>query len=265
MKKIFIPGWSVIVSALLLFPVSAFSLVYNGSSTMGEELMPKAAAAFGKETGIRFGNIGIEGSEAGITQLLAKKIDIAGVSRPITPKDNTKGLLIHTVGYDGIGIFVNRNNPVRNLSKEQIRDIFTGKIGNWKEVGGNDARIEVVTEIIKGSRATIKVFRELALEGKEYGPTKEVDSPHACVRYVIRNPNAITHASSNFLEPGVEIVSVDSIFPSKENIATGKYKFYRPLLLLTYNPPPDDVKKFLDFLSSPKGSEIIKKYFTPAK
>lgn len=258
---------SVVLAAVALFgvPASALCLTYNGSSTIGEEYLPKAALAYYQETGIRFGNIGIDGSEKGLADLLAGKVDLAGVSRPLTAEEMAKGLVVKTIGFDAVGVFVNKANPVKNLSKEQLKGIFTGKITRWSAVGGPDAAIEVVTEILKGNRATLKVFRDLVLPGAEYRPTREIDSPHACVRYVAQNPNAITHASIRFAEAGNALLSVDGISPSPENIASGKYPITRPLHIMHRAAAPDDVKKFVDFLSSAKGEEILKRYFTPAR
>jgi phosphate transport system substrate-binding protein len=250
----------------LFVPVSHAieGLKYEGSSTIGEVVMPKLAKAYRSKTGVTFVHIGKRGSGAGFKSVLAGKADMGGLSRALSEKEKGAGLFQKEIGYDAIAIFVNEKNPVADLTKEQLKGIFTGKITNWKEVGGNDAAIMVATEKLDGERATVKVFKKLALDGQGYGPVKQIDKPHACVRFVTMNVNAITHASINFKERGVKMVTLNGVEPAKDNIASGKYFLQRPLILVTNNPPAKDVSAFIDFVVSKEGQAIVGRYFSPA-
>lgn len=112
--------------------------------------MPMVAPVFEKKTGIRFSRIGLKGSGAGIKTLSEDGADICGVSRSLTSDERDLKYYYLIAGYDAIVIFVNKSNRVTALSAAAVKGIFTGKIRNWKEVGGADAPIVVVTEVKGG-------------------------------------------------------------------------------------------------------------------
>ena len=128
-------------------------LSYSGSSTIGMSVLDAGAVkAFEQKTGIKFKSIEQPGSGKGIQALLDGKVTLAGASRSLKPEEKAKKLLGTAIGYDAIAVFVHKNNPVKNLTKEQVKGIFTGKIKNWKEVGGKDA-------LIKNKRAAARPWR----------------------------------------------------------------------------------------------------------
>jgi len=245
--------------------VEAQGLTYEGSTAIGETIMPEAAKVFEAKTKIKFDYIGGLGAGNGFKAVMEGKCDVAGVSRALKPNEKKQKPYYQIIAYDAIAVFVNKRNPVKNLSKEQVKGIFTGKIKNWKEVGGKDAEIVVVTEIKTGERATIAAFKELALDGAEFGPTKEIDKPRDCVKYVAKDENSITHASIAFKEPGTKYVIVDNVEPNVQNIRSGAYPFSRPLILVAKKLPKGNLKKFFDFILSPEGQEIVKKNFVSVK
>ena len=253
--------------AVSAVPVLAFagSLTYEGSTTIGENIMPEAAKAFEAKAGIKFASIGGLGSGKGFKAMMEGKVNIAGVSRSLTTDEKKLKPYSQTIGYDAIAVFVNEKNTVKNLTKEQIKGIFTGKIKNWKEVGGKDAKIFVITEILTGDRATIKAFRELALDDAAIYTDKEIDKPHDCAKAVAADANAISHASLAFAEPGIKAISVGSIEPTNANVRSGAYLLSRPLLLVTKELPSGDLKDFFGFILSPEGQAIVKKNFVPVK
>jgi len=245
--------------------VWAGGLTYEGSTTIGENIMPEAAKAFEAKNGVKFTAIGGLGSGKGFKAMMAGTADVAGVSRSLSTDEKKLKPYSQTIGYDAIAVFVNEKNPVKNLTKDQIKGIFTGKIKNWKEVGGKDAKIFVITEILAGDRATIKAFRELALDDAAIYTDKEIDKPHDCAKAVAADANAITHASLAFAEPGIKAISVGSIEPTNDNVRSGAYLISRPLLLVTKELPSGDMKNFFSFILSPDGQAIVKKEFVPVK
>ncbi|RMF91299.1 MAG: phosphate ABC transporter substrate-binding protein [Nitrospinota bacterium] len=240
-------------------------LIYEGSSTIGENIMPEAVKVFEARTGIKFTRVGLLGSGKGFKAVMEGRASVAGMSRSLKRKEKRKKPYYQIIGYDAMAVFVNANNPIRNLSKEQIKQIFTGEITNWKEVGGRDAPIVVVTEIKTGGRATIAAFKKAILGGASFGPSKEIDKPVDCVRYVAQDENAITHASLAFNMPGVVPIAIDNIKPSLEKVKSGRYPLSRPLLLVSKGLPQGELKQFFQFMLSDEGQAIVKKHFVPVR
>lgn len=246
-------------------PAATSQLTYEGSSTIGENIMPEAAEAFRSSTGIAIARIANSGSGAGFKALMDGKTAVAGISRDLKPVERERKPYYQIIGYDGIAVIVHDSNPVRALSRQQVKGIFTGTIKNWKEVGGPEASIAVITEIKSGGRATIAEFKEIALDGAEYGPGTEIDKPADCARAVLSDPNSITHAALAFVVPGTHVVTYDGADPTPNNISSGAYALSRPLLLLSRTAPTGDAKKFFEFLLSPPGQQIVGKRFVPAR
>lgn len=250
----------------LVVPAVVFAgLSYDGSSTIGETIMPEITVAFKAKTGIAFDKISLIGSGKGFAAVMAGSVDVAGVSRSLLPDEKKLKPYYQTIGYDAIAVFINDKNPVKDLSGDQVAGIFSGSITNWKEVGGQDAKITLVTEVKTGDRATIKAFRELAMENGELGKSKEIDKPHDCVTYVAADENAITFASLAFKVKGAKVLSLNGIDAQPKNVKSGAYFLSRPLLLVTKGLPQGDVKKFMDFMLSPEGQIVVGKHFVPVK
>ncbi|MFZ2196902.1 MAG: substrate-binding domain-containing protein, partial [Thermodesulfovibrionales bacterium] len=158
----------LLIMAVIALPAAVLGseeVSYSGSSTIGMSILEAGAVkAFEAESGIKFKSIDQPGSGKGIKALLDGKVTLAGASRALESEEKKKKLIGTTIGYDAIAIFVHKNNPVSNLSKEQLKGIFTGKIKNWKELGGKDAPITPNTEIAGQQRATMLAFQELAMD-----------------------------------------------------------------------------------------------------
>lgn len=235
-------------------------LSYEGSSTIGQNLLPEIAKAFEAKTKIKFESIGIAGSSQGFKAVMEGKVSVAGMSRLLKKEEQAQKPYSEVIGYDVMAVFVNEKNPLKNLSKEQVKGIFTGKITNWKEVGGNNVPISVITEVKGGGRATIEEFKKDVMGGAEYVKSKEIDKPLDCVQEIAKDENAITHASFAFKVKGVKSISLDGNAPTSD-----KYTLRRPLLLIAKESPKGGLKKFFDFALSTEGQKIVGKYFVPAK
>jgi phosphate transport system substrate-binding protein len=264
--------------ALALAPalsLAADTLGYSGSSTIGQSILEAAGgrAAFERKSGIKFATFEVPGSGKGVEALFAGKVNVAGASRPLKADEKAKKALGTIIGYDAVAVFVHKDNPVKDLSKEQLKDIFTGKIKNWKQVGGKDAPIAVNTEIPGEKRATMEMFNELVMDKAAYGTGfKQIDLPKDQIIDVARNPNAIGTPSLGLLaavpadvRAKVKAIEVDGIAPTPENIQSGAYLISRPLNLVTVGPPIGSAKAFIEFMLSAEGQAIVAKDFVPVR
>ena len=254
--------------------VAADEIRYSGSSTIGNAILDAGGMdAFQKKTGIKFASYDYPGSSKGMKALIAGNVTLGGASRALKSSEKKSGVLGTIIGYDAIGICVNAANPVNDLSKEQIKDIFTGKITNWSEVGGPDEPIRVNTEIQGEGRATMEMFQKMVLDGSAYGSGfKEIDMPRDQILEVAREPWGIgtpsvglISAVSRDVASKVKFIAVDSFAPDAENIEMGAYLISRPLVLGTMGIPKGNVKKFITFILSPEGQTIVDKNFVPVR
>jgi phosphate transport system substrate-binding protein len=268
---------AVITMAMMALPLGAVAqdeISYSGSSTIGTGILVEGGAvkAFEGKTGIKFKSVEQPGSGKGIKALIDGKVTLGGASRALRP-DEKKELMSHTIGYDAIAVFVHKNNPVKNLSKSQLQGIFSGKIKNWKEVGGKNAPIHPNTEILGNKRATTEFFQEHVLDGAPYGAGfKEIDLPRDQIVEIANDENGICGVSlglqastSADVKGKVKAISVNSVEPTDRDVKSGTYMISRPLVLATKGLPKGDVKKFIDFMQSREGQEIVSKNFVPVK
>lgn len=267
-----------LIVMVMVVPQAAFGsdgVAYSGSSTIGMSVLQEGGAvkAFEAKTGIKFKSVDNPGSGKGIKALQEGKVNLAGASRSLEPAEKKQKLLGHTIGYDAVAVFVHKNNPVKNLTKEQLKGIFTGKIKNWKEVGGKNAPIKPNTEILGQKRATMLVFQELAMDNAPYGTGfKEIDLPRDQIVETSKDENSISSVSFGLLAAvpedvrnKVKAVSVNGSEPTDSNIRSGAYLISRPLLLVTPGLAKGDVKTFIDFMLSAEGQAIVEKSFVSVK
>lgn len=198
------------------------------------------------------------GSSSGITSVLEGRSDIGLSSRTLNEEEKKSGLIEKTVAYDGIAIIVNRENGIDNLSKEQISDIFTGKIKNWNEVGGMDKEIVLIGreagsgtrdgfESITGTKDTCKYRQELSSTGD-------------VITTVSGNDAAIGYASLASIKESVKVLNVDEVIPTEKSILDGSYGIQRPFVIVTNGNKKASgaAEKFLEYVFSEKAYPIIK-------
>jgi len=161
------------------------TLTYEGATTIGTNIMPEAARLFATHTGVIFSYIGGAGADAGFKAAAEGRATFGGVARELTADEKAKVGGSEVIGYDVLGVFVNRNNPVRNLTRSQLKQIFTGQATNWKQFGGGpDRPITVYSEKLTGGRATVRAFKDMVLGGDNYGPVKELEDATDCIKNV---------------------------------------------------------------------------------
>lgn len=261
--KLAIPCLALIVATVACQPTeSATSLRYSGSSTIGEHVMPRAASGFQAESGYHFAAIAVPGSNRGLADVAAGKADVAGVSRALSAAEQSPDTYFVIIGYDALGVFVHAENPVQNLTLEQLRDVFTGGVTNWKELGGLDLPVRCITEKSSAERATLSVFRREVLEDAPYRhDCVEVDRPADQVTSLVATPGGVISVSVAFAQPGIKPLTIDGIGPEEHHVLSGAYPVSRPLLLVTRGVPHGAAGAFVEFMVGPRGQEVVAERF----
>lgn len=244
-------------------PGAAGKVVIKGSNTIGEEIAPRLAREFKKEHATAVIEIESKGTAYGFGNLLSGGCDIAAASR--LPNETEMGLAKdrgielseQTVGFYSVAVVLNAANPVSDLTKEQVRDIFTGVIKNWKDVGGPDAGIHLyVRDPVSGTHLG---FLELAMEGKPYGTGfKAVTSYADMMKAVAADAHGVGYSDIQLAgNPGIKAASIGGVAPTVELVNNGKYPYRRGLHLYTRKGGESaETKAFLDFIQSKRGLEI---------
>ncbi len=199
------------------------------------------------------------GSGVGVQKVGEGIVQIGNTGRALKPAEVEKyGLVSFPFAIDGVAVAVNPANKVEGLTKAQIKDIFSGKIANWKEVGGADAPISLyVREDGSGTRET---FEERALDkGASAAAANVVNSNGAMKTAIGQDPNAIGYVGIGHLDKSIKGVSVDGMAPSQENAASGQYTVTRLLYMNTKGEPQGITRGFVDYIFTPAGQEIVSK------
>jgi phosphate transport system substrate-binding protein len=253
-------------------PAKTGKVVIRGSNTIGEELAPRLIAEYGKDHPEAAFDIEFKGTTYGLGALFVGRCDIAAASRDATTneialaRDNGVQLNHETIGAYSVAVVVNAGCPVANLTREQVRDLFTGAVQNWKEVGGADAPVHLfIRHPVSG---TYLGFRELAMEDKPYAlGVKTFTNYTDIVQAVARDPNGIGYASLQAAsKSGVKPVSIGGVAPTAASVKQGKYPYARSLWLYT-NKAVDApaARQFVDFVQSSRGQQILDQMgFVPA-
>lgn len=241
-------------------------IAYVGSGTLGENVISEAARAFTAKTGIPFGKIELQGSGNGLEMVQRGEASLAGVARSLTLEEKQQRLYYRIIGFDAIGIYVHPSNPVTNLTKQEIKAIYTGRIRNWQEVGGADASIVCITQIWGGKRAQMLEVQENLMDGAPYREDrKEVDRQSDMVAALLLEPYGIAALSQSFAQSGAKALAIDGFVPEPQHVQSGAYLLSRPLLLVSQAHPPTQVKQFIDFILSPVGQAIVARKFVPVR
>jgi len=237
-------------------------LTWVGCGISKKAYVTSLAKLFEAKTGIHI-NIQGGGATKGIRQVMNQTADLGGSCRYFLPNDPREaGVGLEPVAWDALVIIVNKENPVDEISLEDVKNLYNGKIKNWKQLGGSDAPVDVYTRKSKNS-VVGRTFRKnvFADYDKKLYSTQQFKSSGPLEKSIISNINAIavTGISSARMRD-VKILKLDGVEPSVKNVRAGKYKIYRPLYL-TYNPDSPriiEVKKFIKFCHSKQGRTAMK-------
>ena len=199
------------------------------------------------------------GSGAGVEAVSNGTADIGNSSRNLKDEEKADGVAENIVAIDGIAVVVDAANTVEDLTKQQLSDIYEGKITNWKDAGGNDAPIVVVgRESGSGTRSAFEELLELQDVCKY---SNELDSTGAVMAKVASTPGAIGYVSLDVLDDTVKAVKLEGAEPTEENIKAGSYFLSRPFVMATkgeISEQNDLVKALFAYIYSEEGTEIVK-------
>ena len=197
------------------------------------------------------------GSGSGIQAVSEGRCDIGLSSRALKDDEKASGLKETIVALDGIAIIVNPQNPVKDLSLEQIAKIYTGEITNWKDVGGEDAEIvRIGREAGSGTRDGFESITETK-DACQY--RQELTSTGDVITTVSQNPNAIGYASLAAIKDSVKALTVNGVAPTEATVKDGTYLVQRPFVLVTKEGAAlsETAQKFFDFATSADAASII--------
>jgi len=234
------------------------TVTLSGSTTV-QPLAEKLAEAYMTEnTGVRIDVQG-GGSSVGVKAAAEGTSDIGMASREIKESELTEfpNLKIFVIARDGIAIVAHPDVPVSDLTVEQVRDIFSGKITNWKELGGEDQNIIVVSR--EEGSGTRSAFEEMVMgEDALIAATAILQASNGSVRTTVSTtPYSIAYLSFGYLDDTVKSISIDGVAAIEQNAADGSYPIVRPLNMLTNGEPAGMVKAFLDFILSEAGQKLV--------
>jgi len=197
------------------------------------------------------------GSGVGIKQVGEGLVDIGNSGRKPTADEVAKyGLEMHQGAVDGVGIIVNPGNPVQNLRTDQIKAVYAGEMTNWKVLGGPDKPINLYTR--DNASGTREVFWKKALEkGGISAKANFVASNGAMKTAIAQDPYGIGYVSVGYIDRSVTPVALDGVAPTLDNVKQGRYKVARGLFSNTKGEPRGLAKKFLTYLRSAQGQQLI--------
>ena len=199
------------------------------------------------------------GSGAGITAVQEGTCDIGLSSRALKDEEKAAGLKETVLAYDGIAIIVHPDNPVSDLSIEQIAKLYTGEITNWKDVGGSDAEVVLIgREAASGTRDG---FESITGTKDKCQYRQELTSTGDVITAVSQNPDAIGYASLAAIKDSVKALSVDGVTPSETTVKDGSYQVQRPFVLVTVEGKALSAaaQSFFDYATSADAADIIAK------
>lgn len=228
----------------------------DGSTSMQKVIGTLGEAFEAENNGVTF-TYNPTGSGSGIQAVSEGRCDIGLSSRALKDDEKASGLKETVLAYDGIAIVVNPKNSVADLTIEKIADIYTGKITNWKDVGGSDSEIVLIGR--EGGSGTRDGFESITGTKDQCKYRQELTSTGDVITTVSSNENAIGYASLASVKDTVKALKVGGVTPSEATVKDGTYKVQRPFVLVTKNGTAlsDAAQKFYDFALSEKAREYI--------
>lgn len=232
------------------------SLVTISGSTSVGPLAEKLAMKYEEENDVKI-EINQIGSSAGITNAISGVSQIGMASRDLKQEEKDSNLQELIIAYDGIVVVTHPSNPVKNLTMEQVKQIFTGEVTNWKEVGGKDMEIVVVSrEDGSGSR---DAFQEIV--GYESGQLIKnaiVASGNGNIKTTVAmNKHAIGFISFEYIDESVSAMDINGVQATAENVLAGQYELSRPFLFVHKEDVPESAKQFMEFILTPQGQKVV--------
>jgi phosphate transport system substrate-binding protein len=270
MKKLLIPSMILVLSVVIcLTALAGKAITVKGSDTMVILGQRWAEVYMNQNPGVVIQVTG-GGSGVGIAALINGSTDICEASRPIKSSEvdklkerfNSTGVEI-AVARDGLAVYLNEENKITELTLDQLKGIYTGKITSWKELGGEDTKIVLYGR--ENSSGTYVYFKENVLTGADFASqTQTLPGTAAIVNAVAKDKYGIGYGGAAYAK-GVKYCKVKKdaqtpgYEPTLENIKNGKYPISRYLYWYVRNKPTGEIKKLVDFVLSEQGQQIVSK------
>jgi phosphate transport system substrate-binding protein len=238
-------------------------LVIKGSDTLGAKLVPQLAEQFKAEHPDATFDIAAEGSTTGIAALIDGTAEIGMSSREAKPAEiaaaQAKGVTLRPtiVAYDGIGVIVNSENPISNLTRKQVEQIFTGDVTDWSAVGKKSGSISIYTR--NTSSGTYSDWKELAMKKRDYAPSAQKMAGHEQIAAEVgKNANGIGYVGLAYMKAsGIKVITVDGSAPTQASVRDKSWPYARPTFYYTNGEPTGLAKAFLEFTLSQAGQKIV--------
>lgn len=255
-------GTGVLATAVAARAGDPNQIVIDGSTTVGPIAKAFAEYYMAQNPEVNI-TVSESGSGNGARSLINAVCDIATMSRPMKPSEKKSAEdagrlpIEHVVAYDGLSVVVHRSNPVSDLSLDQIRDIYLGKIRNWKELGGPDTKIVAISR--DTNSGTYETFESIVLRGGKMAPSVQYLGSNGAVRQqVLQTPHAIAYVGLAFTE-GLKPLRINGVLPSAETVLNRSYPLARPLYFYTNGRPKKGthLAAFVDLYRAEEGRRMI--------
>jgi phosphate transport system substrate-binding protein len=198
------------------------------------------------------------GSSQGVTAAVSGAADIGAASRGIKDEEMAENpdLVVTQIAMDGVAIVVHPSSPIKDITMEDVKNIYIGNIKNWKELGGQDRPITVVSR--EEGSGTRDAFVSVVMGKEEIAASAIIQNSNGAIRTTVAgDPNAIGYVSLAVVNSEIKALDIEGVTPSVENIQAGTYKISRPFNYITQNAPDGLAQAFIDFVLSDEGQQLI--------
>lgn len=194
------------------------------------------------------------GSSAGIMAAQTGTSNLGMSSRVL--KDEETSLWYVEIARDGLAVIIHPDNPISNLTLEQVSDIYSAKITNWSQLGGPDEKIHIITR--EDGSGTRDAFVNLVMGESRITPKAIVQDSNGAVRQLVADDeNAIGFLSLGLVDDTIKALELDGVAATRENVLSGTYNLSRPFLFIAQEEPTGQTKDFLDYVLSPEGQQLL--------
>jgi phosphate transport system substrate-binding protein len=251
-----VAGIIIIMSLLFVLPACGGTTeeITEAGSTTVQPLAEKFAEAFNVTHPDVVVTIQGGGSSVGVKSAADGTVDIGAASREIKPDE--PALVKHLIAKDGIAIIVHPSNAISDIDKDKVKEIFSGNITNWSELGGPDEQITVVAR--EEGSGTRGAFEEMVMSEDLITNTAILQSSNGALRTTVANDsNAIGFLSLGYVDSAIKALSINGLPCTTVTALDGTYPIVRPLYFLTATEPTGLVKEFVDFCTGSEGQTIV--------
>jgi phosphate transport system substrate-binding protein len=238
-------------------------IVIDGSTTVGPIAKAFRQYYMDNNPGVEI-SVSESGSGNGAKSLINGTCDVADMSRFMKETEFKAAVengimpVAHVVAMDGLPVLVHPSNPVSALTIDQVRDIYTGKITNWRQVGGPNVRIVKVSR--DTNSGTYETFESKVMGGERIGAGTEYVGSNGAVRQKVQTtPAAIGYAGLGFVDDTVKALEINGVYPDKQTVTSGRYPVARPLFMFTNGYPKlgSHLHRFVTLYLTPQGQDLV--------